>query len=533
MRKSKYARKEKRWRSGPYHRLSKEDNLNNESISILNQRKITTNHLKQIDDCEIYKEYVDDGYSGTNFNRPGIVELLDDIHNRNINLVIVKDISRLGRNYIETGQLLEKVFPLYQIRFISVDDGVDSYLDPDSYDKLLVRIKNIINENYPKDLSIKIRSSVIIKKICGEYLCSVAPFGYEKDPNRKNHLIINNAEAEIIRKIFDLAEAGYGFSKIASILNESGIKSPKEFRNKNQNGIHTYWDSKYISKILKNRVYCGDLVQNKYGNKSYKIKKQIRKDMENWIIVKNTHEAIIDRERFNRIQEIIKSRKKTYKYGKSMYSNLLKCPDCNRALIKTFYVRCEDDFYYNCQLYYRNKGKLCNEHRILSKKLYFLVLNAIKTQFNLLLELRTKAEEINNDLKLKQNLEKINYKINSNINALSIQKKKKKENYNLWRLGEKDDLEYEETNKTIEDEIKQIENDIELLTNSLNDCQAINIDWVEEYLKFKDIKELDSNVLHSLIDTIYVIDNNHIKICFKYDDMFKKTVDMVNHKVNL
>lgn len=531
MRKSKYVVERKKWKSGPYHRLSEEDGKNNESISISNQRLVTTNHLKKIEDCEIYDDYVDDGYSGTNFKRPGIEKLLDDIYNKEVNLVIVKDISRLGRNYIETGELLEKVFPLYQIRFISVDDEVDSYLDPDSYDKLLVRVKNIINENYPRDISVKIRSAVIIKKINGEYLCGIPPFGYEKDPDKKNHLIICTEEAEVIKKIFDLAEEGFGKSKIATTLNELGIKSPKEFRNQNKNNKHTYWDSKYVGKILCNRVYCGDLVQNKYGNKSYKIKKQIRKYREDWIIVKNTHEAIIDRDRFNNIQKIINSRKKEYQYGTSMYSNLLKCPECNKALIKTFYVKCEDDFYYNCQSYYRNKKLLCSDHRIFSKKLYELVLNTIKNQFNILLELRTTADEINKDIKKKQDLDKIQYKINCKLEELNIKKKYKKENYNAWRLGDKNEIEYKEANNLLELEIQQVENDIEVLTNCLNDNQAINIDWINEYLNFKDVKELDYDLLHKLIDEIYVIDQNHIKINFKYADMFSKTINSIKREV--
>ena len=265
-RKSKYmldVQETTKWNAALYLRLSSEDGDKAESTSIESQKHLLEDFVKNDNDIKLYNYYIDDGYSGTDFNRPGFKRLFEDMKSNKFNTIIVKDLSRLGRNYIEAGNYIEQIFPLFNIRFIAVNDNIDSYLNPKSISELNMPLKNLINDEYARDISKKVSSAFKTMRKQGLYTSGLAPYGYKKDPNDKHHLIIDEDASKIVRLIYSLYLKGYGIKKIANYLNERNIKNPSGYRNfyrKDTNKIGYFWSDSTISKILDDQRYCGDMV---------------------------------------------------------------------------------------------------------------------------------------------------------------------------------------------------------------------------------------------------------------------------------
>lgn len=281
------------YKVGIYIRLSKEDEkkgIDNESESIKNQRKLIYKYLEE-NKINCYKEYIDDGYTGTNFDRPGFQNLINDIEKKKINMLITKDLSRLGRDYIKTGYYIEDYFPRKNIRYISILDGIDTYENTTSNE--LAPFKALFNDMVSKDTSKKIKSILRNKKEQGLFLGSKAPYGYKKDKNNKNKLIINKEESLIVKKIFKLAIEGKSNLSIANYLNDEKISSPSNGK----------WSSSSIYNILKNEEYTGCLISNVWTSISYKNRKRIKRNKEEWIIIKNTHPKIIDEKTYKLANE--------------------------------------------------------------------------------------------------------------------------------------------------------------------------------------------------------------------------------------
>ena len=337
-----------KWLCAIYIRLSVEDGDDKEeSNSISNQRQLLNDFVKQNIELSVYDYYADDGYSGTSFNRPEFQRMLADMKLKKFNTIIVKDLSRLGRNYIEVGNYIEQIFPLFNIRFIAVNDNIDSYKDPKSVNNVIVPFKNLINDEYCRDLSGKIRAILNVKKRNGEYVGALTPYGYKKDDNDVHHLVIDEKPAKVVKEIFEMVIKGYGRTRIAKELNAKGILNPLGYRNKvlNQNfkfkrenteELAYLWDPTTILSILKNQVYCGDVVQNKGKIISYKVHKHIKNPKEEWIIVKDMHEPIIDRNTFAKVQQALLDRDtRADKNGKlSLYAGHIKCADCKMSMTK-------------------------------------------------------------------------------------------------------------------------------------------------------------------------------------------------------
>ena len=302
---------------------------------------------------EIYSYYIDDGYSGTDFNRPELKRLLKDISNKKVDAVIVKDLSRIGRNYIEVGELLDSILPLYDVKLISINDNIDEFdKNKDSY--LLKGIINIYNENYQKDISEKLRTTLTIKKLKGEFIGAYAPYGYVKSPRNKHMLIIDNEAAKIVKLIFDGVENGKSRKDIVNTLNEKKIKTPMEhikiFNNDKK------WNIDMINGILRNKVYTGDLIQQKRKRVSFKNHRFIKNPNEELIITKNHHTAIIDKVQFDKVQSIIRNLPRESINNKyDMFLGYLKCFECKSNLT----IRKSKNYtYYACSSYVRKRG--CN-----------------------------------------------------------------------------------------------------------------------------------------------------------------------------
>lgn len=382
-----------------YLRLSREDGDKLESDSIRNQRSLINDFVKQHKEIQLVEEYIDDGYSGTNFDRPAFQRMLEDVKRKKINCIIVKDLSRLGRNYIETGRYLEKIFPFMGVRFIAITDHYDSATGSDDADQIIVPFKNLINDAYCRDISIKIRSQLDVKRKNGQFIGNFAAYGYLKDPEDKNHLIVDEYAADIVRLIFNLKIDGYSSQRIAARLNEMGVLPPLEYkrsRGMNYNsgfrsGSDPKWAVTSINRILQNELYIGTMVQGKNRKINYKVKKSSPIARENWIRVENTHEAIIPEESFQYVQSLLEIDTRIAPKRKSVYlfSGFVRCGDCGENMVKRSTTKKGKKYcYYHCSTYKNKEG--CSSHLISEKMIYEVVLDSVKKQIALL----TEAEEI-------------------------------------------------------------------------------------------------------------------------------------------
>lgn len=273
-----------------YLRLSRDDEKNTESESIANQRLFLTNYARE-HGFKINAEYCDDGYSGTTFERPAFKEMLSKIEQGNISTILTKDLSRLGRDYIKTGYYLEQYFPLHNIRYIAVNDGIDTKIENACND--MAPFRAVFNDMYAKDISKKVRCALDVKKREGKFIGAFAPYGYKKHPDDHNKLIIDNAQAKIVKEIFALRLSGKSYVYIARYLTEKNIPTPSEKSEK--------WNDVTIKRILTNETYIGSLTQNKSKTINYKVHKRIYLNQNDWIVVQSAHEPIISKEIFKRV----------------------------------------------------------------------------------------------------------------------------------------------------------------------------------------------------------------------------------------
>ena len=345
-----------------YIRLSKEDDskigINSESVE--NQKDLLLEYASD-NKYSIYDTYIDDGYTGTNFNRPSFNRMIKDIENKKINLVIVKDLSRFGRDYILTGYYLEMFFPSKNVRFISILDNYDSINNINEY----MPFKSIINDMYSRDNSKKIKAALRIKQQLGKWVGGCTPFGYMTDPKDKNKLIVNKEESLIVKKIFSLFLSGYSVNKIIDYLYENKISTPVLFRRLNRKTINSengYWSSTTIRTILTNELYTGDLVQNRRSRINYKIRKLKKNDKSEWIIIPNTHESIISKEDFFIVQRLLKEKNmiKSNNKNELLLSGMIKCFECGKRIV---FQKSNNNIYTICNTYKKySKYNLCTTH---------------------------------------------------------------------------------------------------------------------------------------------------------------------------
>ena len=328
----------KRW-TALYVRLSRDDENEGDSNSIAHQIELLTKYCKDHGITQ-HKIYKDDGFSGTNFDRPGFQRMIADIEKGRINLVITKDLSRLGRNYIMCGQYTEIYFPERHVRYIALNDGVDTLNQTSSMD--ITPFKHILNDMYAKDISTKIKSTLHTKARRGEYLGALDPYGYLRHPDDKHKLIINEETAPIVRRIFEMSAAGMGSRSICTVLNDEGILSPAEYtrfrkHDPTKDGEFVrkrFWCQTYLRSILKNEMYVGCMVQGRQYTPSYRSKKREPVPKEDWIVVPDMHEPIVTRELFDEAQKKMQARKKVIKPldEPRLFSGLFYCEACGTAM---------------------------------------------------------------------------------------------------------------------------------------------------------------------------------------------------------
>ena len=541
-RKSKYSSENlnnnngKIWAVAQYIRLSQEDNDTGvdkqESNSITSQKALLNEFIEEHDDLIIYDTYVDDGYTGTDFNRPGFQRLLEDMRKGDINCVLVKDLSRLGRNYIEVGNYIEQIFPLFNVRFIAINDSVDSFKNPMSSNTILVPFKNLINDEYARDTSIKIKSALNGRKRKGEFIGAFPSYGYVKDEQNKHKLVIDEESAEIVRRIFEWkVNEGLGNIAICHRLNDMGVLNPTGYKKKKLNQSYNNskmkeedysWCPSTVRNILKNDVYIGNVTQGKRKVKSYKIHKVEQVPEDEWVTVENMHEPIIDRELFDKAQGLRKVDTRVQNTGSlSMWAGVLKCADCGYAMHKKYCKNTRGTVYeyYICGTYRKKSNKLCTKHTLKVEELENSVLEAIKLHIELLIDTENILEQINKFKEkkiLKENIANIKQNKEKEIKKISNLKKCL---YEDWKNEDITKEEYIEYKQKYEQDIEKIKGIILNLDKQKEKQEEIidgNSKWIEEFKKIKNISELDRDIITELIDYIEVYENKKIKIHFKF-----------------
>lgn len=509
-----------------YIRLSREDGDKEESDSVGNQKKLLTDYVNGQNELVLYDVYVDDGFTGTNFNRPAFKRMLKDIKAGKVNCVIVKDLSRFGRDYIDTGRYLERDFPEMGVRFISVTDSIDSMKQ--AYDMLLP-IKNIFNEQYARDISIKVQTAVKTKQKAGEFIGAFTSYGYKKSPVDKNKLVIDKYSADVVRRIFSLYIQGYGKQKIAKLLNEEGILCPSEYKramglnyhNPNRLESTTYWSYSTINSILHREMYVGNMVQ---GTKHQRMRsKQKKMAKEDWIIVEDTHEPIIDKETWEKAQSLLhkRTRELDLETNKNIFAGFVKCGDCGRAMAKNMWRRADGSKTYSlyCGTYKRNGKQYCTPHTLPMAVLEQIVLEDLKTLVQNVGDLRelVSAQHLSAS-KMKRVTDTEISKIRSELERVKRLKQSVYEDYKEELITKEEFLSYREGYQKKEELYsKQIEALEEKKSDSITD-DVFDTPWLKRLLELKDIEKLDREIVVEMISEIKVYENRKIKITYNFSN---------------
>ncbi len=504
---------EEQW-TALYCRLSCDDDLQGDSNSIRNQKML----LKQYADehrLRNVKFYVDDGYSGSNFDRPDFKRMIDDVDNGRVSTVIVKDMSRFGRDHILVGYYTKYYFAEADVRFIAVYDQVDSELNPDDD---ITPFKNILNEMYAKDCSKKIRAVMKAKGNAGKHLATHPPLGYKKDANDKEKWIIDEQGAETVREIFSLCIKGYGPTQIARILTERGVDTPVVYFHKH--GLPTpskirdgseIWSQKTVAGILENLEYTGCTVNFKTYKKSYKSKKRIELPQEDWFIFENTQEAIIDRQTFDTVQKIRQCKRRPTPMGEmNALSGMLYCADCGK---KMYLCRCttmKQAEYFNCSSYRKTLKRTCTSHQITVKAVETLLLEDLrrtvrfaKSQKQTFLQfLQNNADE-----KEKQELKANTRELTAAEERIKALDKIIQSLYEDKVAGKLSEERYLKLSETYESEQAGLTEKVKALKATLEkrkEQQSRIRDFMKLVEKYSDIQELTPEIIRSFVEKIIV-----------------------------
>ncbi len=543
----------KQFLAAMYLRLSRDDSdvgdvtdregsLKSESNSIGNQRELIRAFIHKQQDMELYDIYVDDGFSGSNFDRPEFKRMISDIEAGKVNCVIVKDLSRFGRDYIESGRYIQKVFPGLGVRFIALTDHYDSFQADPSESGIVLPVKNFINDSYCRDISTKVKSQFEIKRRNGECIAAFVPYGYKKAPNNKNRLVPDEYAADIVRKIFAWKIEGMAVSAIAKKLNGLGILSPKEYKKSTginyrggfSGGARAQWSNSTVKRILTNEIYLGHMVQGKSEKINYKLKKSVAKPQEQWIKVENTHEAVISKDQFQVVQNLLKtdSRVSPVTEEVSLFTGILFCKDCGEQMIRRV-NRYKDTqkVYYICST--KNRGEGCTRHSVEEERLRELVSEMIRHYANCFLEERRMFEKA---LEMEINFESI-IRYDTEIARL----KGEQEKYTSLCSGLHEDLRQGVVTK---EEFERLHEEFKRKASEFEAAQKRQEDMIKELFKNSvtsaarlkmmqesgEIKEIDRYTLCSMVKKIEVFEDRRLEIEFYYKNQYRMMCE-VNKRI--
>lgn len=535
------------WYVGLYIRLSKEDERllkHDDSESIKNQEKILRAHFTAMDDgdtYEIVKVFIDDGISGTtDEEREDFQDMLAFIEAGKINCVAVKDLARSFRNYGDQGYYLDDYFPRHNIRFISLyHQTLDSYKDPRNMRSIAVPIQGVMNENHCAETSDKVRAVFDMKRCNGEHIGSFAPFGYLKHPEDKNALVIDETASAVVRDIYTMFLDGMSKNAIVHSLNEHGVLCPAAYKREVQGLKYTnpnldpvkkpLWTATSVTTILKNRMYCGDMIQGRYRKKSYKIHVQERVPEDEWYVVENTHDPIIERPIFEKVQALLMKDTRTGPQQKKLYllSGFLRCADCGKAMARS---KVKGTVYYFCRTYKDQSKTACTKHSIKHDRLEAAVLYAVQQQVYLAVHYLNMISYINKASFVKSQFANLQKALEQKEKELAKIKRYKQAVWQDWKDGEISHMDYRHMREDYNNQAEELTQVIGTLRAEQTELEK-GIDMENPFLsafrQYQNIDKLTRDVLVEFVEQIKVYENGNISIKFKFADEIRRIGDYI------
>lgn len=521
-----------------YYRLSKDDydidkaEGKRRSDSITNQQSLIRDFIESHPDIRLAAERFDDGYSGTNFNRPAFIELIEDVKADRTNCIIVKDLSRFGREYIETGRYIQRIFPAMGIRFIAINDHYDSLDGENQSSQIYLPFKNLVNDSYSRDTSIKIRSHLQIKRKQGEFIGAFAVYGYRKDEGDKNRIVVDEYAAGIVRKIFEWKLEGVSQQRIAMRLNEGGEPSPLEYKKamgaKYQSSFKkkdiALWSAVTVGRILKNEIYTGVLVQGKRTTPNHKVKNAVYLKESEWIRVEGTHEPIISRDTFQMVRGLLGKDLRVAPNRETVYlfSGLLVCGDCKETLIRKAAVSNGKEYaYYICST--NHSAGSCSSHRISEAFLYEIVLNLLNKHIEAVAALQNLFKNVRFSEEQKKKVIAADTRLcflNEELQKYKRLKMSVYENYAEKVIGRE---EYEQYGKAYAEHMEATIKSIGAVKTEIGTLMADDgsgLEWTKAFLANRKLEKLDRKLLVMLIDQCVIYEKKKIILVPKYKDEF-------------
>ena len=511
-----------------YVRLSNEDNGGKGTDSIHNQLELLLNFAEEIENIEIVETYTDNGRTGTDFDRPEWERMLQDVKEQKVNCIIVKDLSRFARNYLEAGDYLEKIFPFLGVRFIAVNDQFDSEGEIFKEKDLITEFKNLANDYYSKDISKKIMASFNTKKGQGQFIGSMAPYGYIL---QENHFVIDEPAAAVVRRIFSMKMQGKSFHEIAKVLNQEGIPSPSRYAG--ERGVkkykaysHILWQPQAVSRIIYNRVYIGDLVQGKYNCSIYSKEKQGKRKEESWEIARDAHPAIVDRESFDNIQKIREKNRRVWqdKQGETGYENILEgilvCGICHHVLRRNKDVRKgKAQYYFYCGSAYNYSQVKCDTSSIADYKIFDTVFRQIKLQIDLAVEAKSVIEQMKKSSRCALQLKKRKQERSQAKEELGRYIYLKTNIYEDMKQGILTKEEFLAAKEKYALRIAELEEELNKKEKELADfeqCMNGSNRWMKAFLHFQGEEELTRDMALELLEKVEMFGDKRVHIKFRF-----------------
>ena len=528
----------KLWNATLYLRLSRDDGDKEESNSITGQRELLRDYISQRPELREFAVRVDDGFSGSTFERPSFQKMIEDVKAGRTDCIIVKDLSRFGRNYLDAGEYIEKIFPFLGVRFIAVNDNYDSLGDKKASDDLIIPFKNLINEAYCRDISVKIRSQLEIKRKNGQFLGSFAAFGYLKDEQNKNKLVVDQYAADMVRDIFKWKLEGVSPQDIADALNKLGVLSPMEYKRSLgmkfttsfKTNSKALWSAGTVIRVLKNPIYTGVLVQGKETTPSYKVHKRITKDESDWSVIEDSHEAIISKIDFDSVQKVLKcdTRRSPGSKAVGLFSGMIFCGDCGASMVRKTVPAGEKKYvYYVCSVHKQDKS--CSPHRIRDNALEEIVLDSLKQHISEVVDM-SELLTITDTAPLRTaQAQKVQRQLDKKHEEYEKLQKLLMSLYENLADGIIDREEYTRLKASFTARADEAEKQMDALREQLEDIHNHGTEnaWMNEFIKRQGLTALDRAVVVALIDKILIHSNDVVEIIYRWQDEFAWQLDIL------
>ena len=522
-----------------YVRLSKEDGDKEESDSILNQKELIRAYLEDKPDIEICGEWADDGYSGADFERPNFQRMIREIEAGRIDCVVVKDLSRFGRNFVEAGRYIDQIFPALGVRFIAVNDGFDSVNGRTSSDRILIPFKNLINDAYCRDISVKVRSQLETKRKKGDFIGSFAVYGYVKDPADRHRLVVDEYAAGVVKEIFRWKLEGASQQRIADRLNDRGELSPMEYKRfcgmRYQSGFQVNakarWTAVAVGRILRNELYFGTMVQGKRTTPNHKVKKTLLKLREEWVRVEDSHEPIIDREDFLAVERLMLQDTRVAPKEEKVYllSGLVFCADCGFCMVRNSVCRNGKTYVYYMCGNNRTNGK-CSSHRVSGGQLEQSVFLALRQHIDQTADMDRILAYIETLPYHQAEVEKADRQLVKKQEEAEKYSRLKTSLYESLMDGLVDKGEYLELKSLYDGKLQEAQAAIARLREEMESLIRNRIGgtcWIEQFQKHRNLTELTRHAAVTLIDRIEVCEDCRIQIKFKYQDSYERALSLI------